>query len=78
MRDLPLDLQEKINKKHQTIYENANPQLKVLLSRGFNKELFRVYTIHEKILITDIDVTAKKKIDNEWGDDWWVMKILPV
>ena len=65
MRDFPLDLQEKINKKHQTIYENANPELKVLLSSGFNKELFRVYTIHEKTLITDIDVTAKKKIDNE-------------
>lgn len=60
MRPISPELLEKINKKYQTIYENANPELKVLLSRGFSKDLFRVYTIHEKDNIAEIDVTAKR------------------
>src|SRR6056297_619858 len=60
MRTIPSDLLEKINKRNQTIYENANPELKVLLSKGFSKELFRVYTVHDKENIAEIDVTAKR------------------
>jgi hypothetical protein len=75
MRPISTDLLKKINKKYQTIYENANPELKVLLSRGFSKELFRVYTIHEKDNIAEIDVTAKRSQADEDPDKLYVVYI---
>lgn len=75
MRPISTELLEKINKKYQTIYENANPELKVLLSRGFSKDLFRVYTIHEKDNIAEIDVTAKRSQADEDPDKLYVIYI---
>jgi len=75
MRTIPPSLLEKINKRHQTIYENADPKLKVLLSRGFSKELFSVYTIHEKDNIAEIDVTTKRSQADEDPDKIYIAYI---
>ena len=60
MRTIPPDLKSKINKKCQTIYEKANPKLKVLLSRGFVNELFQVFTITEGSTLEEVDVSIKR------------------
>jgi hypothetical protein len=75
MRTIPPSLLEKINKRHQTIYENADPKLKVLLSKGFSKELFRVYTIHELDNIAEIDATAKRSTAESEPDKIYIAYI---
>lgn len=60
MRSISTDLLEKIQKSQQTIYQNANPALKVLLSKGFRKDLFRVYTIHNDELLEGLDVAVRR------------------
>ena len=60
MRSISADLLAKIQKSQQTIYQNANPALKVLLSKGFRKDLFRVYTIHNDELLEGLDVAVRR------------------
>jgi len=60
MRSISADLLAKIQKSQQTIYQNANPALKVLLSKGFSKDLFRVYTIHNDELLEGLDVAVRR------------------
>lgn len=51
MRYIPYDLKQKIEKANQTIYENANPQMEILLRRArsglTSTDLFYVQTIRE-------------------------------
>jgi hypothetical protein len=60
MRPISTDLLNRIQKAHQTIYENANPKLKVLISKGFSKELFKVYTIHNDEDLESLDVAVRR------------------
>ena len=45
MRTIPSGLLNKIERKLQVPSQNAEPKLKVLLSKGFFNELFQVFTI---------------------------------
>lgn len=60
MRSIPPELLNRIKKKWQVPAENADPKLKVMLSRGFINELFQVFTIQEGSTLEDVDVTVKR------------------
>lgn len=60
MRTIPSELLDRVKKKWQVPAENAEPEMKVLLSRGFLNELFQVFTIQEGAELTDVDVTVKR------------------
>lgn len=60
MRAIPSELLERVKKKWQVPAENADPAMKVYLSRGFINELFQVFTIQEGAELTDVDVTVKR------------------
>lgn len=60
MRDISEELLAKIQKRSQTVYENANPALRLYFSKGLNGELFRVYTIQSAPSIEPVDVTVKR------------------
>ncbi|MDK9712307.1 hypothetical protein [Acidaminobacter sp.] len=60
MRVIPSELLERVKKKWQVPAENAEPAMKVYLSRGFINELFQVFTIQEGAELTDVDVTVKR------------------
>jgi len=60
MRAIPSELLERVKKKWQVTAENADPAMKVYLSRGFINELFQVFTIQEGAELTDVDVTVKR------------------
>ncbi len=61
MRSIPTELKTRIEKAHQTLYENANPHMKIFVYNSRWNELFTVYTIHNKADIDRIDVTAKRE-----------------
>lgn len=60
MRYIPPDLLAKIKSAQQTIYNNADPKMKIITSRGFTKELFIVETIHNKDNLSDLDTALKR------------------
>ena len=60
MRTIPSGLLDKIERKLQVPSQNAEPKLKVLLSKGFFNELFQVFTIQEGDYLIDVDVTVKR------------------
>ena len=60
MREISSDLLERVSKKLQTPFENADPKLRVIASKGFSKSLFDVYTIHESEDLGTISVTARR------------------
>ena len=76
MRTINSELLAKIEKSQQTIYENANPSLKVLLSKGFSKDLFRVYTIHNDSVLGKIDATVKRSNTEDDPDKAYVVYIV--
>jgi len=60
MRTIPSELLNRVKKKWQVPAENADPKMKVYLSRGLQNELFQVFTIQEGELLTDVDVTVSR------------------
>jgi len=60
MRTIPSELLDRVKKKWQVPAENADPAMKVYLSRGFINELFQVFTIKEGETLQDVDVTVKR------------------
>lgn len=60
MRSILASIQEKINKANQTIYENANPKMRVQVRRAkttlTDTDLFYVETIREKTGLGDISL----------------------
>lgn len=60
MRTIPSELLNRVRKKWQVPVENADPKMKVYLSRGLQNELFQVFTIQEGELLTDVDVTVSR------------------
>lgn len=60
MRTIPSELLNRVKKKWQVPAENADPKMKVYLSRGLQNELFQVFTIQEGGLLTDVDVTVSR------------------
>lgn len=60
MRPIPEEILEKVLETRQTIANNADPKMKIILRRGFNSELFQVYTIEEAEDLTDLDVAASR------------------
>lgn len=64
MRSIPSSLKSKIEKTNQTIYENAEPKMKVLVGRA-TTDPFYVETIREKTGLGDIGVTLLRLDPNE-------------
>ncbi len=60
MRSIPSALLDRVKKKWQVPAENANPEMKVYLSRGFINDLFQVFTIQEGALLTELDATTRR------------------
>lgn len=60
MRAIPPELLTRIKKRAQVPAENADPSLKILLSRGLVREMFQVFTVHNGSQLTDIDVTVRR------------------
>lgn len=60
MRAIPSELLERVKKKWQVPAENADPAMKVYLSRGFINEMFQIFTIQEGLNLSAVDVTAKR------------------
>lgn len=64
MRQLPPSIMEKINKQNQTIYENANPKMSVILARARSSvrdnTYFTIEKIRQKAGITDIAVAVRR------------------
>jgi hypothetical protein len=73
MRPIPETIQQRINKKIQSFYENANPQMDVLLRRARSgltgTDLFYVLTIREDHELKDLDALsiALERSDVEKG-----------
>ena len=61
MRPIPADLLTKIQSAHQTLYENANPYMKIFVNNSRWNELFTVYTIHNDTGLERLDTTAKRE-----------------
>ena len=65
MRIIDPTLQSKINKQNQTIYENANPNLSVVVARArssiIDASYFTVENIRTKTGITDISVATRRR-----------------
>mgnify|MGYP001101237174 CR=1 FL=1 len=62
MRAIPTELKTRIEKAHQTLYENANPHMKIFVYNSRWTELFKVYTIHNDSDLERLDVTAKREM----------------
>ena len=60
MRAIPPELLARVKKRAQVPAENADPSLKILLSRGLVREMFQVFTVHNDEDLTDIDVTVRR------------------
>ncbi|MBT9173168.1 MAG: hypothetical protein DDT21_01558 [Syntrophomonadaceae bacterium] len=60
MRPISPELLAKVKSRQQTLYNNAEPKLKLQFSRGLTSELFLVYTIQTKDLLQAVDVTVKR------------------
>lgn len=60
MRTIPSELLDRVKKRWQVPAENAEPKMKIYLSRGFLNELFQVFTIQEGAELTDVDVTVRR------------------
>jgi hypothetical protein len=60
MRTIPPELLDRVKKKWQVPAENADPRMKIYLSRGFLNELFEVFTIQNGDNLSDVDVTVKR------------------
>ncbi len=64
MRSIPPDLLAKIKKQNQTIYENADPKMSVVIARARSSvrdsSYFMIEKIREKEGITDIAVSARR------------------
>ncbi len=60
MRTIPPELLNRVKKKWQVPATDADPKMKVYLSRGFLNELFQVFTIQEGEDLTDVDVTVRR------------------
>ncbi len=60
MRTIPPELLNRVKKKWQVKAENADPKMKILLSRGFVNELFQVFTVQEDDQLSDIDIAVKR------------------
>lgn len=60
MRTISADLLSRIQSSQQTIYGNANPELKIVVSRGLSKELFHVYTMGADANLGYVDVAARR------------------
>lgn len=65
MRSINPSLQSKINKQNQTIYENANPKMSVVIARArssiMDSSYFTVENIRTKTGITDISVATRRR-----------------
>lgn len=60
MRYIPEDILEKIKSNYLTKYKNSQPRLKAIAKRGFDDDLFKVYTIHEEENSGPIDITVRR------------------
>ena len=60
MRSIPPGLLKHVKKRAQVQAENADPSLKILLSRGLVREMFQVFTVHSNEDLSDIDVTVRR------------------
>ncbi len=65
MRIIPPSIMEKINKQNQTIYENANPKMEVVVARPrssiIDTNYFTVENIRTKEGLTDISVATRRQ-----------------
>jgi len=64
MRYIPPELLARVKSKFQVSGNNAEPKMKVLLSRGFTKELFTVFTPHNGDDLSKSDVTVRRLLNN--------------
>ena len=66
MRSIPQSILNKINKQNQTIYENANPKMNVVVARAKSSvrdsSYFTIEKIKQKEGITDIAVEARRML----------------
>lgn len=66
MRSIPSSLLQKINEQNQTIYNNANPHMSIVVARARSSvrdsSYFMIEKIREKEGITDIAVSARRLI----------------
>lgn len=68
MRTIPSELLNRVKKKWQVPAENADPRMKIYLSRGFLNEFFEVFTIQnagDDESLSDVDVAVRR---TETGD----------
>ena len=61
MRSIPAELKNRIEKAQMTLYENANPHMKIFVYNSRWNELFTVYTIHNDTGLERLDTTAKRE-----------------
>lgn len=76
MRAMSQDLLGRLQQSQQTVYNNANPSLKVLISRGLSKELFKVYTIENLESLGAIDASARRTVVENDPDLVYVVRIV--
>lgn len=64
MRSIPQSIQDKINKQNQTIFDNADPKMSVVIARArssiMDSTYFTIEKIRQKAGITDIAVAARR------------------
>ncbi len=75
MRAISDDLLSRIKESQQTVYKNANIALKVLISKGYRKELFRVYTVHNDSELGKIDSAVRRSSTEDDPDKAYVVYI---
>ncbi|MGI6079070.1 MAG: hypothetical protein ACOYCB_13115 [Fastidiosipilaceae bacterium] len=78
MRTIPPELLNRVKKKWQSKAENADPKMKILLSRGFLNELFQVFTIQdaeEFETLTDVDVTVRRQETGELPSEIFALAV---
>lgn len=65
MRSIPQSIQDKINKQNQTIFDNADPKMSVVVARArssiMDSTYFTVETIREQPGLTDISVATRRR-----------------
>lgn len=63
MRYIPSDLKRKLDKRFQVKSENAEPKMKIHITRGLARDMFNVFTIHEGITNGNTDLAVSREID---------------
>lgn len=64
MRYIPSDLKRKLDKRFQVKSENAEPKMKIHITRGLARDMFNVFTVNEGLKNGNTDLAVSRELDS--------------